>query len=80
MKYTVLFVTSLTSFLTPFMLSALNVAVPQIAKNLKFGATEITWVQLSFLLATCMFLLPMGKVSDIYGRKKLFSWGCSYFL
>ncbi|MCU0646074.1 MAG: MFS transporter, partial [bacterium] len=34
-----------------------------------------SWIATSYLLAAAMFLVPFGKIADIYGRKKIFTWG-----
>jgi len=33
------------------------------------------WVPTAFLLSAAVFLVPLGKVADMYGRKRLFLWG-----
>lgn len=63
------------SFLTPFMLSSVNVALPLIAEEFSMDAVLLNWVATSFLLAAAIFLVPVGRVADIYGRKKIFSVG-----
>jgi EmrB/QacA subfamily drug resistance transporter len=70
-----LFVTTLTSFMGPFMISAVNVALPTIQAEFSADAVILSWVATSFLLAMAVFLVPFGKVADIYGRKKIFSRG-----
>ena len=70
-----LFVTTLTSFMGPFMISAVNVALPAIQAEFSADAVILSWVATSFLLAMAVFLVPFGKVADIYGRKKIFSLG-----
>lgn len=78
-EHVILFVMCLGSFLTPFMSSALNVAMPQIAKDLDMNAITLTWVSTSYLLAAAVFLVPFGRLSDIYGRKNLFLLGTVVF-
>jgi MFS family permease len=59
----------LTSFSTPFMLSSINIAMPDMARDLNINAVGLVWVSLSFLISSSVLLLPIGKVADIYGRK-----------
>jgi EmrB/QacA subfamily drug resistance transporter len=73
-KY-ILIVATLASFLTPFMGSSINVALPQIGAEFNAGAVELTWVATAFLLSSAVFLVPMGRIADIFGRKKLFRYG-----
>lgn len=71
----VLFVSVVTSFLTAFVGSSINVALPAIQKQFHIDAITLTWVSSSYLLATACFLLPFGRASDIIGRKKIFVIG-----
>jgi EmrB/QacA subfamily drug resistance transporter len=70
-----LIVTTLTSFLGPFSISSVNVALPTIQAEFSADAVLLSWVATSYLLAMAVFLVPFGKVADIYGRKKVFTWG-----
>jgi len=74
-----LFVATLTSFMQPFMISAVNVALPAIQAEFSADAVILSWVATSFLLAMAVFLVPFGKVADIYGRKKIFRHGVILF-
>ncbi|MDT8272967.1 MAG: MFS transporter [Desulfomonilia bacterium] len=75
----VLFIASLSSFLTPFMGSAVMIALPSIAESFSLDAIMINWVATSYLISSALFLLPMGRVADIWGRKKIFTWGTALF-
>jgi len=66
---------SLGSFLTPFMVSSVNVAVPLIEEEFSVNAVLLTWIALSYLLSAAIFLIPFGKIADVYGRKKIFKFG-----
>jgi MFS family permease len=57
------------------MTSATNIALPIIGKEFSMNAVLIGWVATSYLLATAVFLVPFGKISDIFGRKKIFLYG-----
>lgn len=76
----ILFVTTLSSFLTPFMGSAINIALPSIGKDLSMNAIALGWVATSYLLAAAVFLLPFGKLADRNGRKKYFLVGIYLFV
>ncbi|MFA5055278.1 MAG: MFS transporter [Dehalococcoidia bacterium] len=78
-KTSVLIATTLGAFLTPFMGSAMNVAVPFIGQDFGMNATTLPWINNSFLIASLTFLLPFGRLADIYGRKKIFTWGIVAF-
>jgi EmrB/QacA subfamily drug resistance transporter len=78
-RYIILLATTLSSFLTPFMGSAINVALPIMAKELSMTALSLSWVASSFILAAAITLVPLGRLADIYGRKRIFFYGAITF-
>ena len=78
-KRVVLFIATLSSFLTPFMGSAITVALPSIGREFAVNAVSLGWVNTAYLLAAAMFLVPFGRIADIYGRKKIFTCGMVVF-
>jgi EmrB/QacA subfamily drug resistance transporter len=70
-----LFVASMASFLTPFVGSSLNVALPSIGKEFALNAIALDWTVTSYLLAAAIFLVPFGRLADIKGRKRIFTYG-----
>ena len=79
LKRSVLLVASFAAFLTPFLGSAVNLALPAIGKDLHANAISLSWVISSFILSSAIFLLPFGRLGDIIGRKKVFSTGIILF-
>lgn len=78
-KRAALVVASLSSFMTPFMGSAVNIALPAIAGEFEINAVLLSWIATSYLLASAVFLVPFGRLADIHGRKKVFGWGILIF-
>lgn len=78
-KRTVLLVATIASFLTPFMASSINVALPQIANELLVNAILLSWITTSFLLTSAIFAVPFGRIADIYGMKRIFILGIIIF-
>ena len=74
-KLSALIIASMSSFMTPFMLSSINIALPVLANEFKTDAVLLSWVQTSYLLAAAVCLVPFGRLADIYGRKKIFMIG-----
>lgn len=70
-----LIIASMSSFLTPFMGSSVNVAVPAIAYAFSIDAISVGWIATAYLLAAAMFVVPFGKTADIHGRKRIFTYG-----
>ena len=79
LKRSVLLVATFAAFLTPFLGSAVNLALPSIGKDLHANAIGLGWVISSFILSSAIFLLPFGRLADIIGRKKVFSAGILLF-
>ncbi|MGQ9701492.1 MAG: MFS transporter [bacterium] len=75
----ILFVTTVGSFLTPFMGSTINIALPAIGREFNMNALMLSWVPTSYLLAAAMFLVPVGRIADIIGRQKIFFYGVIIF-
>jgi EmrB/QacA subfamily drug resistance transporter len=79
LKRSVLLVSTFAAFLTPFLSSAINLALPSIGKDLQASAISLGWIASSFILSSAIFLLPFGKLADIIGRKKVFTYGILLF-
>lgn len=74
-KTSALIAATLASFLTPFMGSSVVVALPSIGVEFGADAVLISWIATSYLLAAALFLVPFGRLADIHGRKKIFTYG-----
>jgi len=79
LKRSVLLVSAFAAFLTPFLGSAIYLALPSIGKDLNSTALELGWIASGFILSSAMFLLPVGRLADIFGRKKIFTYGILLF-
>lgn len=71
----VLALVMITSFIIPFIGSAVNLALPKISNDFSMNAIEMSWVTMAYLLSSAVFLVPFGKLADMVGRKKIFFWG-----
>jgi EmrB/QacA subfamily drug resistance transporter len=78
-KISTLCITAITSFSSPFMISAVNIALPAIQAEFSVHAVILSWVATSYILATAVALVPVGKIADIYGRKKVYIIGIVLF-
>ncbi|GAB6190712.1 MFS transporter [Desulfocastanea catecholica] len=74
-----LIVATLTSFMGPFMISSVNVALPAIQVELRMDAVQLSWIATAYLLAMAIGLVPAGKIADIHGRKKVFATGLGVY-
>ena len=75
----VLIVATLGGFLVTFMSSAVNIALPLIGDEFKVSAVMLGWISLSYILMATAILLPAGRLSDLYGRMRLFTIGMVVF-
>jgi EmrB/QacA subfamily drug resistance transporter len=78
-RWAALIATTLAGFLTPFMDSATTVALPSISHEFTMDAVSLSWIRTAYLLAGAMLLVPFGKIADIHGRKKVFTYGTAIF-
>jgi len=69
----------MTSFFTTFIGSSTNLALPLIGKEFAGSALVLSWIVTGYILASAVFLLPMGRIADIVGRKKIFLLGTTGF-
>jgi EmrB/QacA subfamily drug resistance transporter len=74
-KKVILFITTLGAFIAPFMGSSVVVALPSIGKEFALNAGLLNWIATSYVLTTSVFVVPFGKVADIFGRKKILLYG-----
>jgi len=79
-KRIVLTIAVLAGFITPFDGSAVNIALPTIGAEFHMNAIALSWVATAYLLSSAVFLVPFGKIADIYGRKKVFLYGIAIFV
>jgi MFS family permease len=70
-----LWVIATVQFLTPFMFSAIGVALPSIGREFAAGAVQLGLIEMVYVLAIALLLLPIGRFADIHGRKRIFLSG-----
>jgi EmrB/QacA subfamily drug resistance transporter len=78
-QYSIVTIVVVTSFMSTFLVSSVNIALPAIGKSFFLDAVTLSWVVTSFLLATAMFLLPVGRWADLGGIHRLFKIGVFVF-
>ena len=75
LKRSTLLAAVISSFLSPYLSSAVNVALPAIQEDLSTTAVQLSWIAAAFVLLNAMLALPLGKASDIWGRKRVLAGG-----
>jgi len=66
-------------FMMPFMMSAVGVALPAIGREFGATALQLGLVETTYVLSASIFLLAMGRLGDIYGRRRVFQYGVVIF-
>jgi len=75
----ILVLTTLSSFLTAFISSAINIALPAISNDFALSSIMLTWIPTSYLLATVVLLIPIGRLADLISRELFFKIGVTVF-
>ncbi len=78
-RWAALLVVCIGSFLTPLSLSSVHIATPALANDLQADAILVSWVPTAFLLSNVISLLPVGRLADIWGRKRMYLAGSILF-
>ena len=79
-KTLLLAITMVANFFNPFTGAAVNIALPRMSAELHLDAVAMSWVTMSYLLASAVMLVPLGKVADRCGRKTVFLIGNIVFM
>jgi EmrB/QacA subfamily drug resistance transporter len=66
-------------FLSSIGTSIPNVALPTLAQSFSVTFSEIQWVIISYLLANTVSIVTVGRIGDIFGRKKILLTGLILF-
>ncbi|QEV19184.1 MFS transporter [Streptomyces alboniger] len=64
-----------SQFMVAVDFSILNVALPVVGEGLGFPLARLQWIATSFALAAAGFTLLLGRIADLFGRKRLFIGG-----
>jgi EmrB/QacA subfamily drug resistance transporter len=79
LKKSALIIATLNSFITPFMGSSVNIALPALGTEFQADAVLLNWIATAYLLSVSVCLVPFGRLADIYGRKTIFTSGIILF-
>lgn len=60
--------------------TGINIALPQISEHFAADIPTVQWITLGYSLATSAMLMPMGRLSDMIGRKEVYLIGYAGFI
>ena len=75
----VLIAAMITSFMTTFMSSSLNLSIPALESYFGVSAAAISWIVSAYTISVASLSLPFGKIADITSRRKVFLIGIAGF-
>ncbi len=78
-KWWTLVVVCVATFMLLLDVTIVNVALPSIAHSLHSSFSDLQWVIDAYSLTLAAFLLTAGSLSDIFGRRGIFSAGLVVF-
>ncbi|QSZ31065.1 hypothetical protein DSL72_000626 [Monilinia vaccinii-corymbosi] len=67
-----------STFITKIAVRAVIIILPEISRDLNIPEARQQWVVSSYSLTSGSFLLLLGKLGDVYGRKLLFILGAAF--
>ncbi len=79
-KKIILAAANLSVFVTPFLASSVNIALPSIQRSFGCDNLILNWVVSSYLIVIPMLLVPFGRIADSVGHKKIFTCGMCVFV
>ncbi len=77
--YPLLLAISASLFCTPLMVAGINAVLPELARGIGAGATELSLIGTLYSLGLAIFQLASGSLGDIFGHRRLFLAGAILF-
>ncbi len=72
-------VAMLGAFLTPFTSSAVSLALPTIGRGYGASAVALGWISTANILAAAALVVPISRLADLRGRRRVFLAGVLVF-
>jgi EmrB/QacA subfamily drug resistance transporter len=71
---------ALAAFVTSLDNTVVNVALPSMQREFGLGVSGLQWIATSYILAFSSLLLAGGRLTDLYGRRRVFLIGLGLFV
>ncbi len=78
-KWLVLAITATATLLGTSDYSIVIIAFPTFAQVFETSTSTVVWVALAFQLVTLGLVLPMGRIGDLYGRRRVLVIGMAVY-
>ncbi|MGB4437721.1 MAG: MFS transporter, partial [Sedimentibacter sp.] len=78
-KWLVLLCVGIGAFLSSLNSSLTSTILPTIERSLKLSLSQSEWIVLIYLLVMTVTLIPIGRLSDLLGQRKIFLFGFALF-
>ena len=71
----VLLAACFAAFITPLLSTMMNLSLVSIGEEFSVGSHELGYVNTAFLLSSVIFMLPLARAADVYGKRRMFIAG-----
>src|SRR3712207_2304022 len=78
-KWWTLVLISIATFMLLLDITVVNVALPDIQRDLDASLSSLQWVVDAYALTLAAMLLTAGSLGDRLGRRRVFTWGFAVF-
>lgn len=78
-KWSIMAAVAMGTFLATIDASIVNVALPTLVRAFASELAIVQWVMLAYLLTIATLMLAVGRLADMFGKKRLYSSGMVIF-
>lgn len=79
-RWIILIVLNIFTFMSTLDGSIVNIALPELSKQLNLPMAQIEWVTTGYMMAICTAILLFGKLGDMVGKIRIFKIGTIVFI
>ena len=74
-KWVLMLVVCFGAFMSIMDGGMIAIGLPGMIDGLDTNASLIVWISLAFFMGSTAPLLPLARVADAFGRKRMYLWG-----
>lgn len=79
LRWLILAAMLLVLIMAPLDASAVNIILPVLQQDFHLTIPQVAWVSLSYLVILASFILPIGRIGDLFGFRRLYLLGAVIF-